>query len=79
MMRLKLFNTPVWLPALKGEGMWVILVWPPGDHGVTGFAPTTVRSGLPSQDHPLHQRDLVGRVMPTQPFGRHGWGRRVTW
>lgn len=34
---------------------------------------------MPSQDHPLHQRDLVGRVMPTQPFRRLGWGRRVTW
>lgn len=39
MMRLKLFNTPVWLPALKGEGMWVIPVWPPDGHAVTGFAP----------------------------------------
>ena len=46
--------------------------------GLQALPPTTVRSGVPFQYHPLHQRDLVGRVMPTQPFGQAWLGRPLT-
>ena len=47
--------------------------------GLQALPPTTVRSGVPFQYHPLHQWNLVGRVMPTQPFGQAWLGKAFDW